>query len=165
MSSEIVRILGIDPSTKATGRAILEMTGREETIGELGVFQPRGANLDEKLLAAYEWMQQVIEQERPDVVAIETPFFKLNASTLATLAALGAVYSLAATRAGLPVVEVPPAKRCLAVGMLGNASKQQLLYTVNAIYGLDLTDHNVGDAVAIAAAAALQIREEEYHAL
>ena len=157
----MLRILGIDPSTQATGRAILEVRGREETVGEVGVYKPAGASLDEKLLAAFEWMAQVIEQLKPDVVAIETPFFKLNANTLFKLASLGAVYRLAATRAGLPVVEVPPAKRCLAVGMPGNASKAQMLYTVNAVYGLTLTDHNIADSVAIAAAAALQIRTDD----
>ena len=158
---DTIRILGIDPSTQATGRAILEVAGREETVGALGVYKPRGANLDEKLLDAYEWMQQVIEQLKPDVVAIETPFFKLNAQTMFTLASLGAAYRLAATRAGLRVIEVPPAKRCTAVGMPGNASKAQLLYTINAIYHLHLTDRNIGDSIAIAAAAALQIRTED----
>lgn len=161
---DTIRILGLDPSLQATGRAILEVNGHEETTGAVGVFQPRGADLDAKLLAAFEWMTEVIEQFKPDVVAIETPFFKLNANTLATLAALGAVYRLAATRAGLRVIEVPPAKRCLAVGMPGNADKPQVCAAVNAIYSLDLTDYNISDAVAVAAAGALQIREEGYRA-
>jgi len=153
-----LRVLGIDPSTVGTGRALLVAEGSRETVETLGVFAPPGANLDEKLDAAFDWMVEVIAFTKPDALAIETPFFKLNAQTMFTLASLGAVYRLAATRAGLPVIEIPPAKRCVAVGLAGNASKDQVRYTVNAVYGLDLTDHNMADAVAIAAAGALQLR-------
>jgi crossover junction endodeoxyribonuclease RuvC len=160
--SEPWRILGIDPSTVATGRALLVAENGQETVESMGVFAPRGEDLNNKLLNAYDWMQQLIEVTTPNVLAIETPFFRLNAQTLITLASLGAAYRLAAMRAGLRVVGIPPAMRCTAIGLAGDAAKDRVRHTVNAIYGLDLTDHNISDAVAVAAAAAIKLREESY---
>lgn len=157
-----LRVLGIDPSTVGTGRALLVADGGRETVTDVGVYAPRGEDLNARLLSAYEWLQQILAAQAPDVVALETPFFKLNAQTLITLASLGAAYRLAAVRAGLRVLEIQPARRCTAIGLAGNASKSQVLYTVNAIYNLALTDHNMADAVAIAAAGALALRIKSF---
>ncbi|MBN1954856.1 MAG: crossover junction endodeoxyribonuclease RuvC [Anaerolineae bacterium] len=153
----MTRILGLDPSTVATGWALLD----DGTVLASGVFRPEGDTLDEKLAAAHNWLWLQLLGLWPQAVAVETPFFKLNAKTLVTLAQLGAAYRLAATMFGLPVVEVTPAVRCTAVGLGGNAAKEQVLYTVNAVFSLDLTDHNESDAVAIAAAAEIKLREKE----
>jgi len=156
-----MRILGLDPSTVATGWALLDVDDDGgECVLETGTYAPPHGDLDEMLLAAYGWCQDMMSDCQPDILAIETPFYKLNARTLSTLAALGGVLRLAATQAGLRVIAVAPSQRCTALGLPGNATKQQVLYTVNAIYGLNLDDHNQADAVAIAAAAALRLRQE-----
>ena len=157
--STTCNVLGLDPSTVATGWALLAVEGRDEGVVASGVYHPPKGSLDERLAAAYHWLNGIDVTHDPHVLAIETPFFKLNARTLAVLAGLGAAFRLAATLAGMRVVEITPAGRCTGIGLAGNASKSQVLYTVNAIYGLNLTDHNEADAVAIAAAAAVKLRE------
>lgn len=146
-------ILGIDPSTVATGWALLY---DGESVIASGLYVPAGEG-DARLLHAYRWLRGMVDAHEPDIVAVETPFFKLNARTLITLASLGAAFRLAAAIEGVPLVGITPAQRGPALGLAGNAGKTQILYTVNAVYGLDLADHNVADAVAIAAAAA-QVR-------
>ena len=122
--------------------------------------QAHPGSLDHKLAAAHNWMHNQIDRYGPSILGIETPFFKLNAQTMHTLSSLGAAFRLAATLRAVRVVAVTPAGRCTAIGLGGNAEKLQVLYTVNAIFGLELTNHNISDAVAIAAAAALKLREE-----
>lgn len=155
-------ILGLDPSTVATGWALLSVDGGDESVIASGVFQPVcEGSFEELLLSAFHWTREVIEVHGPDVLAIETPFFKLNARTLATLAGLGAAFRLAAALDGLDVAPITPSARCTAVGCAGNASKRQVQYAVNAVYGLDLVDTDESDAVAIAAAGALRWRMEQ----
>lgn len=156
----MTRILGLDPSTVATGWAILDIVDGHEHVTTSGVFKPAGATLDHKLVAAHNWMQDRIDEVAPGVLGIETPFFKLNADTLRVLASLGAAFRLAAALRGVRVVEITPAQRCTAIGAGGNADKRTVQIYVNAIFNLALTDHNISDAVAIAAAAALKLREE-----
>jgi crossover junction endodeoxyribonuclease RuvC len=156
-----VCILGLDPSTVASGWALLMVDGNEEGVTAGGVYRchhiPK-SDVDRRLLDAHRWLRGVMDVHSPALLAIETPFFKLNAQTLIGLAQIGAAFRLAATMARIPVLEVPPATRCTALGLAGNASKSQVLATVNAIYNLHLADHNEADAVAVAAAGALQWR-------
>lgn len=156
------RILGLDPSTVATGWAILDVQDRDEGVTASGIYHPEGSSLDARLLDAFHWTRGTLEMHEPTMLAIETTFFKMNAQTLISLASIGAAFRLAATAAGIPVVEVAPAQRCKALGLAGNAAKNQVLYTVNAVYNLTLSDHNEADAVAVAAAAALKLREAAY---
>lgn len=154
-------ILGLDPSTVATGWAVLHLAGHVETITASGVYAPKSdVAFDDLLVGAYRWLRGAIDAYTPDVLSIETPFYRLNAKTLIRLAGVGAVFRLAARRCGLEVHEVPPARRCTALGLAGNAEKSQVLYTVNAVYGLAIDDHNEADAVAVAAACALALRTE-----
>lgn len=156
----MTRILGLDPSTVAAGWAVLDILDGQETVAASGVWKPSGVDLDQKLVSAHNWLHGLIDRYGPSVLGIETPFFKLNAQTMHTLSSLGAAFRLAATLRAVRVVAVTPAGRCTAIGLGGNAEKLQVLYTVNAIFGLELTNHNISDAVAIAAAAALKLREE-----
>lgn len=158
-------ILGLDPSTVATGWSLLYTDGVDESVIASGVFQPPSeGSFEELLLSAFYWLRGVVEAHGPEVLAIETPFFKLNAKTLTTLAQVGAAFRLAAAIEELSVVPVAPSARCTAIGLAGNASKQQVLYTVNAIYDLALTSTDEADAVAIAAAGALRFRMEQMEA-
>jgi len=159
---DVLRILGIDPSTVATGWCVLAVDGSHEGVAAGGVYTPPKGDADARLLDAFRWLRGAVEIHGPDVVAIETPFYRMNARTLVTLAQLGAAFRLAATIEGLPVEPVAPAERCTALGLAGNVDKRQVLYTVNAVYNLSLTDHNEADAVAIAAAAALRRRTETF---
>lgn len=156
----MTRIIGLDPSTVATGWAVLDIADGQETVAGCGAWAPAGRDLDQKLASAHNWLHDLIDRYGPSVLGIETPFFKLNAQTMHTLSSLGAAFRLAATLRAVRVVAVTPAGRCTAIGLGGNAEKLQVLYAVNAIFSLDLTNHNISDAVAIAAAAALKLREE-----
>ncbi len=161
--------LGLDPSTVATGWCLLIVfpgesarTGddSQEGVYASGIFYPREGDFDRRLLAAHKWIAGLIAVHHPTHLAIETPFFKLNARTMHVLSSLGAAFRLAAVQAGLPVVEVAPQQRCKAIGLPGNAGKSQVLYTINALYNLNLADHNEADAVAIAAAASLEFKQK-----
>lgn len=155
-------IIGLDPSTVATGWAVIAMEGGRESLIASGIYEPIKGSLDDKLLEAFYWLTGLGEvYEDVTHLAIETPFFKLNARTMHVLSSLGAAFRLAATKAGIPVIEIAPAERGPAVGQGGNASKDQVRYMVNAIYNRQLVDHNESDAIAIAAAAGIKLRYGE----
>lgn len=51
---------------------------------------------------------------------------------------------------GIPLQVVPPATLKKFITGSGAASKTQVLYSVNASYGLSLTDDNIADAIGLA---------------
>jgi crossover junction endodeoxyribonuclease RuvC len=154
-----VTILGIDPSTVCSGWCVFDLDGHVESVRATGTYEPeKGVEFDDLLVGCFHWLQGAADLYQADALAIETPFYKLNARTLIRLAGVGAAFRLAARLLDMDVHEVPPAKRCTALGMPGNASKEQLCRVVNSVYNLNLTCYDESDAVAIAAAVGLELR-------
>lgn len=156
-------IVGFDPATKASGWAILGLDGDRETILKAGTFRPVGLDRMGALANLYTWARDLVKLWTPAAVAIETVYHGPNAQTTIRLAEVGAVIRLAVMHAGagiLEVVEVAPAERAKVLGLGGRCTKADIVAAVNLIYGLELSDHNAADAVAIAAQGAAFLRIE-----
>ncbi|MEX0326817.1 MAG: crossover junction endodeoxyribonuclease RuvC [Puniceicoccaceae bacterium] len=146
-------ILGIDPSLRGTGLAVLSFASSKE--GELlasrTVNPPKSADLPECLGCIAQAVQAAIEQYKPDVVAIEETIYVQNFRTAQKLgAARGAAIGQAAIR-GLPVHEYPPLRIKQAVVGYGRASKHQVSRQMTALLRLpsDLP-YDEADAAAVA---------------
>jgi len=67
-----MRILGIDPGLQVCGYAFLEAGGDKETLIEAGVIHTgTGSAIEEKLNRIAEDTQSLLENFKPDVVAVE----------------------------------------------------------------------------------------------
>ena len=163
MSDRIV--IGLDPATRASGYAVME----DDRVLVASFYRARGVeacgNRVAQVAEIYSWARFLVVKwalngARP-LVAVETVWFGPNAQTTLRLAEVGAVVRLAAHRAGADVVDVSPAERCKALSLPVTAGKGDVMRAVNAIYGLEVMDHNAADAVAIAAAGAGIHRREE----
>ena len=146
-------IFGIDPGSQRTGYGCVERVGSRHRLVICGTLSgPLHATFPDKLNAIHEGLAVLLSQHRPDCVAIEGVFHARNARSALKLGQARGVALLAASEAGLPVVEYAPAAIKRAVVGYGRAEKQQVQQMVKLLLGLDAAPapHDVADALAVA---------------
>lgn len=153
-------ILGIDPSLRGTGLAVLAFEAANRPSYRLSetVVPPRQAGLPVCLGAIAAAVQRLIEAHRPDVVAVEETIYVQNFRTAQKLgAARGAAIGQAALH-GIPVFEYPPLRIKQAVVGYGRASKEQVTRQMSGLLALK-TDlpFDEADAAAVALCHALTL--------
>lgn len=120
-------ILGIDPGTSLMGYAVVQSLGHEAKLLDMGVlrFNPRHSHY-QRLLPIFEQVTRVIEQWKPEQLAIEAPFCGINVQSMLKLGRAQGVAMLAAVSHGVKVIEYEPTQIKLAVTGKGSATKQQV---------------------------------------
>jgi crossover junction endodeoxyribonuclease RuvC len=104
-----------------------------------------------RLKIIYEQLAAVIEQWRPDCMAVENVFFAKNARSALVLGQARGAAILAGVNADLPVYEYSALQVKQAVAGYGRAGKDQVTQMIRYLFGLkeDL-NANAADALAIA---------------
>jgi crossover junction endodeoxyribonuclease RuvC len=129
-----MRVLGIDPGSITTGYGVVEHTKSGIALVDQGcVKTPRGANLDARLQLIFEGLRDVIDRNRPDTSAIESPFGGKNVKSLIQLAHARGVAILALRLGGLEVTEYAPRTIKSQVVGYGGAEKQQVARMVKML--------------------------------
>ena len=159
MQQKSTIILGIDPGTVVMGYGLIQITGTKIKLVELGVLKP--GKVDDpykKLRLIYNTVSGLIIKYKPDVFAIEAPFFGKNVQSMLKLGRAQGVCIAAAMRHGLDVTEYLPKKVKQSVTGNGNASKEQVLKMLQRL--LDFKDDpkyfDASDALAVAVCHYLQ---------
>ena len=147
-------IIGIDPGTKIMGYGVIAVCGKKIELLDLDV-----VNLEKikdhplKLKKIFETMLVIIDQYKPDELAIEAQFFGKNVQSMLKLGRAQGVAIAAALSRTIPIFEYAPRKIKQSVCGNGNASKEQVAAMLNNILdiknrtkSLDATD---GLAVAV----------------
>ena len=135
----------MDPG-QCTGFAVIE----GDKVIKSGVIDTGDATSYEGLQHIYEGMAKVLDETAPDVLVCESLFYHKNIKSLVKLAETKAVICLAAIQHSIPVVEYTPREIKLAITGNGNASKQQVRYMVEQMFGIKVDDVHVADALASA---------------
>jgi len=131
------RVLGIDPSLRGTGLALLEFApGRPAVLLRTRTVRvPARRPMAAALAEIHRAVTEFLEGTGVDHVALEQTIYVQNIRTAQILgAARGAAIAAAALR-DLPVFEYPPLRVKQAVVGVGRASKQQMQRTVMAHLG------------------------------
>jgi crossover junction endodeoxyribonuclease RuvC len=151
-------ILGIDPSLRGTGLAVVRFTPPNTggyVISET-ISPPRKATLPECLGAIATAVARLIDLYSPDAVAVEETIYVQNFQTAQKLgAARGAAIGQAALR-GIPIFEYSPLRIKQSVVGYGRASKEQVTKQVTGLLKLDrILPFDEADAIAAALCHAL----------
>lgn len=144
-----MRILGIDPGTGICGFGVIE--GRQPI--DFGVITtPPHTPLPERLLDIYNSLHEIIEADRPEVMAIEKLFFKQNITTGISVAEARGVCLLVARQCDLPIFEYAPNQIKMAISGDGHAHKAQIQEMVRMHLGLKTVPKpdDAADALAVA---------------
>jgi crossover junction endodeoxyribonuclease RuvC len=145
-------VLGIDPGLSATGYGVVK-SGHPPTAVLAGVIRTgTDASMADRLAELYDGLTRVIEDTRPDVVAVETVFTNRNLQTAISVGRASGIALLAAAQAGLPVSEYVPTAVKAAITGDGSASKSQIQEMVARLLKLAEPPRppDAADALAIA---------------
>jgi crossover junction endodeoxyribonuclease RuvC len=124
---ESARILGIDPGTGILGWGIIEKNGNNIKPLQYGCIKTKAnQTLPERLLKIFTDLSDIIERERPDVMAIEELFFFKNQKTVMSVAQARGVAIVCAMKNSIPVFEYTPLQIKQAITGYGRADKAQM---------------------------------------
>lgn len=148
----MIRVLGIDPGSRATGYGVVEMRGsRLLHVAHGTVTAPADASLGARLLAVYRGLRQVIEDQSPQEVSVESIFHARNSQSALKLGHVRGVALLTAEMGGLPLVEYTPMQVKSAVVGYGRAEKHQVQEMVRRLLALpERAGQDASDALAVA---------------
>ncbi len=148
-----MRILGIDPGYGITGFGLVEASRSQQRLITCGAINtPAGMDFSARLEIIYEDMRRLLEQTKPDAVAIEELFFGQNVTTGIGVAQSRGVILLAIRQAGLPVTSYKPSQVKQAVVGYGNAEKKQVMDMTRRLLHLNALPKpdDAADAIALA---------------
>ncbi len=131
-------VLGIDPSLRGTGLAVVEAKGGEwRLLFSQTLKHPVAMSFAECLGDIHREVDAAIARFAPSHVALEQTIYVQNSRTALVMGATrGAAISAAALR-NLTIAEYPPARVKQAASGSGRASKEQVALQVKAVLHLE----------------------------
>ena len=148
-----MRILGIDPGTIVMGYGVIDCNGADMALVEYGVITMKQRSpIGERLYYIQTELASVIEEYRPEAVAVEQPFVARNVKSALAIGRAQAVAMLAAAAAGVPSFEYTPAQVKQRVASHGASSKEQVQEMVRLHLNLATVPepNDAADALAVA---------------
>lgn len=154
-------ILGIDPGYGRCGVAVLSKDRTKDVlIFSTCIETAAAAPFSSRLVETVHAIEELIEEYRPDRIALEKLYFTKNQKTAMHVAEVrGAILYLAGTK-GLPVDEYGPGEIKAAVTGDGGADKKQMIHMVSLLTATrkEIRHDDEYDAIAVALTASACVR-------
>jgi len=148
-----VIILGIDPGSRTTGYAFLEEQNNRIIVHNIGTIELKQfTTMGDKLNHLHKALSELIQCHGPDMAAVETQFFGVNAKSAFVVGQVRGIVLLNFSEAGIPYSEYAPATIKKVVTGNGQAKKDQLARMLSQLTGLkNLEKHlDASDALGVA---------------
>ncbi len=148
-----MRILGIDPGIGRTGWGVITNHKSQITNQNFGCIETLVNDaLSNRLFALHDEIVNIIEEYKPNELAIEELFFNTNAKTALIVGQARGVVLLAAAQKNLPVFVYTPLQVKMALTGYGRAEKNQIGIMVKTLLHLSSIPKpdDTADALAIA---------------
>ncbi|MDE0573022.1 crossover junction endodeoxyribonuclease RuvC [Demequina sp. B12] len=151
-----MRILGVDPGLTRCGIGVIDASGARQVslVHVTAATSPSTEDTPARIARLADALELVLDEHRPEAVALERVFAQSNVSTVMGTAQISGVVMLLAQRRGLPVTLYTPSEVKAAVTGEGRAGKAQVGYMVQRVLGLKAMPKpaDAADALAIAIA-------------
>src|SRR6476646_5247833 len=149
-----MRVMGIDCGSEYTGYGVVEeMPDRRLLCCAVGAIKLRQRDsMAAKLQQIFSELKHIIEEHKPELVAIEDVFYAINVKSALKLGQVRGVAMLAASSSGLEVAEYSPLSIKSAVVGYGRADRFQVQQMVMRLLNLAAPPEptDASDALAIA---------------
>jgi crossover junction endodeoxyribonuclease RuvC len=162
-STATTTILGLDPGLASLGFGAISIDANSRpatvTLVDFGIIQtPPRTEMGSRLETIYNDLHGLIDEIKPDLVAIEQLFFYKMGNTIPVAQARGVILLVVAQH-HIPWVEFTPAQIKQAVAGYGNAQKPEVQAAVARELALDRIPRpdDAADALATALTAWMQI--------
>src|SRR6478736_4547820 len=104
-------ILGIDPGTVVMGYGLIHIQNNKASLVTLGVIKlEKFAEHSDRLKKIFDRVVSLIDEYKPDELAIEAPFFGKNVQSMLKLGRAQGVAIAAALSKNIPMTEYSPKK-------------------------------------------------------
>lgn len=146
-------ILGIDPGTTIMGYGLIAIKGKDAFLIHMDIISMgKLPNHFLKLKKIFEETIRIIEQYKPDEVALEAPFYAKNIQSMLKLGRAQGISMAAALHYNLPVFEYSPRKVKQSITGNGSSSKEQVAIMLQRILTLKSLPEKLDatDALAVA---------------
>ncbi len=146
-------VLGVDPGLSRCGYgAVKRENGQLEAVAGGVLASDPDTPLPERLRGLLEELGALIEELRPDAVAVERVFFQTNARTAMATGQASGLALVAAAAAGCEVVQYTSNEVKLSVVGYGSATKDQVQKMVASLLSMAEPPRppDVADALALA---------------
>jgi crossover junction endodeoxyribonuclease RuvC len=145
-------IVGIDPGSHNFGFGCIQKSGNDLKLVTAQVIKaPAQETLYERLKVITPKFHALLDQIKPQEVALEDVFFAKNAKSAFQLGIVRGVVFAACLERDIKIFEYPPTQVKSTVTGYGRADKAQVQKMVGLLLGAELkTAYDASDAVAIA---------------
>lgn len=146
-------ILGIDPGTAATGYGVIEQTGDDVNLIKYGCIKTTpDTEKKERFKIIYENLLSLIDEYKPDILAVELLFFNKNTKTALSIGEVRGIIFLACAVKNISIFEYTPLQVKQYLVGYGKADKNQIKQMLQIQFNLEKppTPDDAADAIAIA---------------
>lgn len=145
-------ILGIDPSLRGTGLAVVNLSGATpHLLASTTLHMPASQTAHACLARIYREVLAYARRYKVGAVALESTIYVQNLKTVAILGASRGAALAAAGELNVPVAEYAPSRVKLAIVGKGQATKAQVIGMISQLLCLkEPLAHDQADAAAIA---------------
>jgi crossover junction endodeoxyribonuclease RuvC len=150
----VLTILGVDPGINKTGFGIIKIT--ENNNPQLSLYGHISTNskksLAERLQKIYIKLEEIIRENKPDILAIESIFFSENVKTAIVMGHARGAAIVSGMNNGSEIAEYSPREVKQSVVGSGAASKSQVRYMVGQLLNTNenIQPDDASDALAVA---------------
>ncbi|MFQ6082046.1 MAG: crossover junction endodeoxyribonuclease RuvC [Candidatus Aminicenantia bacterium] len=148
-----MKVIGIDPGTKATGFGVIESIDNHYRVLGYGVIHPAPKlSLANKLKEIKQKLEELIIEFSPDAAAVENLFYAQNVKTAIILGGVrGVVLSVLASHQ-CPIFEYTPLEVKKAITGYGRAEKNQVNKMIQSLVKINdpTIEKDASDALAVA---------------
>jgi len=148
-----MRVLGIDPSLRATGFGVIEDRDQGYRVIAHGVIKPGSRRpLHERVGEIKRGVDDLIRTHAPDEIVVENPFYARNVKTALLLGQVRGAVLVAVAESRLTLYEYSPLEIKQAVTGYGQAGKDQVQHMVRTLLAMDEgpMENDASDALAAA---------------
>ena len=145
-------VLGVDPGSRITGYGLVEKQDDKMTCLHSGQFAPSlKIPFFERIHSIFQSMAEILDQHRPQELAIEDIFYAKNVKSSLKLGHARGAILVAAVQYGVKIFEYTPLEVKKSVVGYGRATKEQVRSMVRIILGLKtIPNIDTSDALAVA---------------
>lgn len=131
-------ILGIDPGTTIMGYGLIHIKGKNMELLQMGVLHLAKLSSHElKLKRIFERTLAMIDEYKPDELAVEAPFFGKNVQSMLKLGRAQGVAIAASLNHNIPYEEYSPRRIKQSITGNGASSKEQVAAMLQTILCFD----------------------------
>jgi crossover junction endodeoxyribonuclease RuvC len=144
-------ILGIDPGSRKTGFGIIQAHGARQLYVASGVIRLGDGALNDRLKILFDSISSLIDEHRPEHVAVEEVFMAKSAGSALKLGQARGAAVVACVSRGLTVADYTARQIKQAVVGTGAANKEQVQHMVQTLLKLPAApQEDAADALAAA---------------